>query len=236
MAERPIIALDFPDRVQVARFLAKFPEDEALYVKIGMELFYSEGPDMVRWLVAQGHDVFLDLKLYDIPHTVECTMRALGKLGVRLTDVHAAGGQGMMEAAKYGLLDGAQSSAARLIAITQLTSTSEQQMQAEQLVNAKLAESVVHYAQLANKAGLDGVVCSALEAPAIQQATRSDFLCVTPGIRLAENKKDDQKRVVTPARAAELGSSQLVVGRPITQAADPVKAYQTIKALWEAEK
>ncbi|MFC6169103.1 orotidine-5'-phosphate decarboxylase [Loigolactobacillus jiayinensis] len=232
---RPIIALDFPDQTTVKSFLAQFPHTEQLYVKVGMELFYSAGPDIVRYLVAAGHDVFLDLKLHDIPHTVEQSMRVLASLGVRLTNVQAAGGLAMMTAAQSGLIGGsvAGQMVPKLIAVTQLTSTSEQQMQQEQLVNASLMTAVTHLAKLTQQAGLAGVVCSALEAQQIKQATSSDFLCITPGIRLAGGNADDQQRVVTPQTAAQLGSDRLVVGRPITQAADPVQAYRQIKQLWE---
>ncbi|MFL2028963.1 orotidine-5'-phosphate decarboxylase [Loigolactobacillus zhaoyuanensis] len=232
---RPIIALDFPDQTAVKAFLAHFPRDERLYVKVGMELFYSVGPDIVRYLVAAGHDVFLDLKLYDIPHTVEQSMRVLGGLGVRLTNVHAAGGLNMMQAAQSGLLAGslANQTLPELIAVTQLTSTSEQQMQQEQLINTDLITSVTHLAQLAQQAGLAGVVCSALEAQKIKQATSQNFHCITPGIRLANSQADDQQRVVTPQNAAAFGSDRLVVGRPITQATDPVNTYHQIKQLWE---
>ncbi|MFD0897253.1 orotidine-5'-phosphate decarboxylase [Loigolactobacillus binensis] len=235
---RPIIALDFPDQATVKAFLAKFPPTTRLYVKVGMELFYSAGPDIVRYLVAAGHDVFLDLKLHDIPHTVEQSMRVLASLGVRLTNVHAAGGTKMMQAAQNGLVAGSrgQQIPPKLIAVTQLTSTNQTQMQQEQLVNGTLLNSVTHLAQLTEQAGLAGVVCSALEAQAIKQATNSTFLCITPGIRLANAQADDQQRVVTPQLAAQFGSDRLVVGRPITQAADPVKAYLQIKQLWEAAK
>lgn len=233
---RPIIALDFPDQAAVKTFLAQFPQEMRLYVKVGMELFYSAGPDIVRFLVTAGHDVFLDLKLHDIPHTVEQSMRVLAGLGVRLTNVHAAGGVAMMQAAQAGLIAGTPAGKLppQLIAVTQLTSTSEQQMQQEQLVNTSLINSVTHLAQLTQQAGLAGVVCSALEAQQIKQATSPDFLCITPGIRLATNRTDDQQRVVTPTAAATYGSDRLVVGRPITQAADPVSAYRQIKQLWEA--
>ncbi|ANK59503.1 orotidine-5'-phosphate decarboxylase [Loigolactobacillus backii] len=234
MDTRPIIALDFPNQAAVVEFLQQFPQGQPLFVKIGMELFYSAGPDIVRALVAAGHDVFLDLKLYDIPHTVEKSMQVLGNLGVTMTNVHASGGREMMQAAKQGLLAGSHGQKPpKLIAVTQLTSTNQAQIQQEQLITASLTESVTHLAQLADQAGLDGVVCSALEAEAIKRATRADFLCITPGIRLTATTHDDQKRIATPANAAKLGSSQLVVGRPITQAKNPVVAYQEIKKLWE---
>ncbi|MFT8741279.1 MAG: orotidine-5'-phosphate decarboxylase [Liquorilactobacillus satsumensis] len=232
--KRPIIALDFPDRIATVAFLRQFPNDEQLFVKIGMELFYSEGQDMVKEIMALGHDVFLDLKCHDIPHTVEMTMRVLGKLGVSLTTLHASGGSEMMRAAKTGLLDGgAGNKHAKLLAITQLTSTSQQQLVTEQQLNVPLQESVLHYAKLAQSAGMDGVVCSAHEAAVIAQQTPPEFLRVTPGIRLAGGAVQDQKRVMTPAEAAKNHSSALVVGRAITQAPDSVKAYRLVKKLWE---
>ncbi|MFC6314957.1 orotidine-5'-phosphate decarboxylase [Lapidilactobacillus achengensis] len=235
--KRPIIALDFPSKTATLRFLKKFPQDEHLFVKVGMELYYSAGPVIVEQLIEQGHDVFLDLKLHDIPHTVERAMRVIAGLGVRYTDVHAAGGSDMMLAARTGLEDGtaAGQPVPKLLAITQLTSTSEQQMQSEQLVNATLNTSVSHYARLAQKAWLAGVVCSAQEASMLAQITGPEFLRVTPGIRLVAHQagSDDQKRIMTPEAAAAQGSSQLVVGRPITEAADPVSVYHQIKQLWE---
>lgn len=231
---RPIIALDFPDREHAVRFLDRFPQDEHLFVKIGMEMYYGEGQDFVREIIARGHDVFLDLKLHDIPHTVHAAARVLGKLGVQLTTVHAAGGQEMMAAAKEGLLDGAAGQRIpQMLAITQLTSTSEEQMHREQLIQASLQESVLNYARVAQQAGMDGVVCSAHEAAAIAAATAPDFMRVTPGIRLAGGAVGDQKRVMTPDQAAANQSSAIVVGRAITQADDPVAAYQLVKKLWE---
>ena len=231
---RPIIALDFPDREHAVRFLDRFPQDEHLFVKIGMEMYYGEGQDFVREVIARGHDVFLDLKLHDIPHTVHAAARVLGKLGVQLTTVHAAGGQEMMAAAKEGLLDGATGQRIpQVLAITQLTSTSEEQMHREQLIQASLQESVLNYARVAQQAGMDGVVCSAHEAAAIAAATASDFMRVTPGIRLAGGAVGDQKRVMTPDQAAANQSSAIVVGRAITQADDPVAAYRLVKKLWE---
>lgn len=230
--ERPIIALDFANGKEVRDFLTNFPEGTSLFVKVGMELFYQEGPDIVRWLKAEGHDVFLDLKLHDIPNTVHKAMIGLAKLGVSITNVHAAGGVEMMQAALSGLAEGAVEMRPELLAVTQLTSTSEAQMHADQLIQTTLAESVSHYAQCAEKAGLDGVVCSALEVEQIRQATNSEFICLTPGIRPAGGSAGDQKRVVTPAQAREIGSSYIVVGRPVTQAKDPYAAYQTILTEW----
>lgn len=237
MIERPIIALDFPSKKEIETFLAKFPENEKLFVKVGMEIFYQEGPEIVRWLKEQGHDIFLDLKLHDIPNTVERAMTRLANLGVAITNVHAAGGIEMMAAAKRGLTAGTKKGAQvpQLIAVTQLTSTGEEQMQKEQLISATLEESVLNYAKCAEKAGLDGVVCSALEAAKIHEATSDDFMCLTPGIRPSGAAVGDQKRVVTPAIAKEIGSSVIVVGRPVTQAADPVAAYLAIKNKWNGE-
>lgn len=232
---RPIIALDFSDQSAVTDFLNLFPAHEKLYLKVGMELFYRIGMAGVQNLIAAGHDVFLDLKLHDIPHTVERTVRLLSGLGIRLLNVHALGGLKMMQAAKAGSAASQAVEKPKLIAVTQLTSTSEAQLKSEQLVTANMAQSVSHLASLAQQAGLDGVVCSALEAKTIKQDTAADFICVTPGIRLPQNVADDQQRVVTPQQAAELGSDRIVVGRPITQAADPYRAYQQIKHLWEAK-
>ncbi|MFT9268055.1 MAG: orotidine-5'-phosphate decarboxylase [Liquorilactobacillus nagelii] len=234
--ERPIIALDFPDRLSVQQFLTKFPADEQLFLKVGMELFYSEGQDIVRELIAGGHDVFLDLKCHDIPHTVEQAMKVIGQLGVKLTTIHASGGSQMMQAAKAGLLAGSNGDqTAGILAITQLTSTNQTMLEEEQLVHQPLKNSVLHYAQLAQAAGLAGVVCSAWEAADIATATNADFLRITPGIRLAGDQTNDQKRVMTPDRAAEQKSSGLVVGRSITQAVDPFAAYQTVTKLWRQD-
>ncbi|WP_122644956.1 orotidine-5'-phosphate decarboxylase [Enterococcus mediterraneensis] len=237
MNQRPIIALDFSSRGEVELFFKKFPKNESLFVKIGMELFYQEGPETVRWLKRNGHDVFLDLKLHDIPNTVEKAMRGLAGLGVDITCVHAAGGVKMMEAALRGLEEGTPMGKERpkLLAITQLTSTTEQQMHDDQLIDVSLEESVIHYAKCAQKAGLDGVVSSALEVAKIKQATTPDFVCLTPGIRPTGSEIGDQKRVVTPGTAREVGSTYIVVGRPITQAADPYAAYTKIKNEWNGE-
>lgn len=224
---RPIIALDFPHFEAVKEFLARFPQEEKLYVKIGMELYYAVGPEIVRYVKSLGHSVFLDLKLYDIPNTVQSAMAVLAKLGVDMTNVHAAGGVEMMKAARKGLGDGP-----KLIAVTQLTSTSEEQMRAFQNIQTSLAESVVHYARKTAEAGLDGVVCSAHEVEAIKSATSIDFVCLTPGIRPTGSAIGDQKRVMTPADARTIGSDYIVVGRPITQAENPVEAYQSIYKEW----
>lgn len=233
---RPIIALDYANALQVEKFLALFPKQERLFLKVGMELFYQTGPSMIEKLTEQGHDIFLDLKLYDIPNTVEKAMRGLAQLNVAMTNVHAAGGSKMMEAAKEGLLSGTSENhdAPILLAVTQLTSTSENMMQKEQLIPVSLEESVLHYAQLAQCAGLDGVVCSAWEAEAIKQVTNQAFTCVTPGVRLPNHEKDDQMRIVSPMEARKKGSDFIVVGRPITQAQQPYEAYKMIKEMWEA--
>ncbi|MDT2783358.1 orotidine-5'-phosphate decarboxylase [Enterococcus asini] len=232
--KRPIIALDFPDLEEVKKFLKSFPEEESLFVKVGMELFYSEGPEVVRFLKAQGHDVFLDLKLHDIPNTVASAMKRIAALGVTITNVHAAGGVEMMTAAKEGLVAGTPDGqkVAKLIAVTQLTSTSETQMQTDQLISVSLTESVAHYAKCAEKAGLDGVVCSAQEVALIKKATNPAFICLTPGIRPKQAAVGDQKRVMTPGDARKIGSDYIVVGRPITQAENPYQAYQAIKEEW----
>ncbi|EOL46201.1 orotidine 5-phosphate decarboxylase [Enterococcus phoeniculicola] len=238
MNTRPIIALDFPNRTDVESFLTNFPKDESLFVKIGMELFYQEGPEIVRWLKSLGHDVFLDLKLHDIPNTVEMAMRRLAGLGIDLTCVHAAGGVQMMEAALNGLKKGTPEGQKRplLLAITQLTSTSEEQMHEDQLIEVSLEESVIHYAQCAAKAGLDGVVSSAWEVAQIKEATRPEFISLTPGIRPAGSEVGDQKRVVTPGKAREIGSNFIVIGRPITQSETPYETYVQIKNEWNGEQ
>lgn len=221
-----IIALDFPGRTEVMEFLDHF--EESLYVKIGMELYYQTGPEMVREIKERGHRIFLDLKLHDIPNTVESAMRGLRKLGVDMANVHAAGGIEMMEAARRGLGEGPI-----LLAVTQLTSTSEAQMHSDQLIEVSLEQSVLHYASCAQKAGLDGVVCSPLEAQQIANECGEAFLRVTPGIRPATSDVGDQKRVMTPSRARQNGSSYIVVGRPITKADNPYEAYIAIKNEWE---
>lgn len=227
---RPIIALDFASKVQVMDFLSLFKE--SLFVKVGMELFYQEGTELVRDINKLGHHIFLDLKLHDIPNTVESAMRGIAKLDVAMVNVHAAGGLAMMEAAKRGL----EGSNTQLIAVTQLTSTSENQMQREQLINTTLIGSVVHYAELAKQAGLDGVVCSVHEAAAIGAACGAEFLRVTPGIRSAQISADDQKRVATPAEASIQGSTHIVVGRAITKAVNSYESYQQITAEWSGQQ
>lgn len=232
---KPIIALDFPDEQDVLKFLAQF--DEKLFVKIGMELYMQEGPSIVSKVKEQGHDIFLDLKLHDIPNTVKSAMKGLARLGVNLVNVHAAGGRAMMEGALEGLEAGtaAGQTRAALIAVTQLTSTTEQQMQQEQKIELALNESVLHYAQLTKQAGLNGVVCSVHEANAIREACGEDFLRVTPGIRMLGGDAHDQKRIATPDGAKQDGSSLIVVGRAITGAENPVEAYKQVCQLWEAK-
>lgn len=234
---RPIVALDFANRQEIEIFLEKFPIEEKLFVKVGMEIFYQEGPEIVRWLKELGHDIFLDLKLHDIPNTVEKAMRNIAKLNVSITNVHAAGGVAMMSAALKGLKAGTVNGqkVPQLIAVTQLTSTSEAEMQHDQLIAVSLAESVAHYAKCAQQAGLAGVVCSALEVEAIRQATSTEFICLTPGIRPAGSAVGDQKRIVTPNLAKEIGSSYIVVGRPITQAENPYESYLQIKKEWSGK-
>lgn len=234
MNTKPIIALDFPGEKEVMGFLGQF--EEKLFVKIGMELYMQEGPNIVRKVKEQGHDIFLDLKLHDIPNTVKSAMKGLASLGVDLVNVHAAGGRAMMEGALEGLEAGTPAGAkkAALIAVTQLTSTTEQQMQDEQKIALSLKESVLHYAQLTKQARLQGVVCSVHEAQAIREACGDDFLRVTPGIRMLGGDSHDQQRIATPDGAKKDGSSLIVVGRAITGAVDPVKAYQKVCNLWEA--
>ena len=227
---RPVIALDFPSFEAVKKFLAQFPAEESLYLKVGMELYYATGPEIVSYLKDLGHSVFLDLKLHDIPNTVKSAMKVLSHLGVDMTNVHAAGGVEMMKAAREGL-----GKEAKLIAVTQLTSTSEEQMRDFQNIQTSLQESVIHYSKKTAEAGLDGVVCSAQEVKLIKEATSKDFICLTPGIRPAGAAVGDQKRVMTPADAYQIGSDYIVVGRPITQATDPVAAYHAIKDEWNQD-
>ena len=225
MAKDVIIACDFAGRQQTLEFLDLFAGGRKPFVKIGMELFYAEGPDIVREIKRRGHPIFLDLKLHDIPNTVRKAMRVLSALDVDICNVHAAGTIDMMRAALEGLTrpDGTRP---LLIAVTQLTSTSEERMQNELLIGAGIGETIVKYAQNAREAGLDGVVCSPLEAAMVKDACGPDFLTVTPGIRFADAAADDQVRITTPARAREIGSDYIVVGRPVTAAPDPVAAYE----------
>ena len=223
MAKDVIIACDFAGTEETLAFLESFG-DERPFVKIGMELFYAEGPQIVRLLKARGHKIFLDLKLHDIPNTVEKSMRVLRDLGADIVNLHAAGTRAMMEAALRGLTreDGTRP---LLIAVTQLTSTDQQAMESELLINKPLNEVVLSYAENAKNAGLDGVVCSPLEAGKVHSRCGSGFLTVTPGIRFADGEKGDQKRIMTPAQAKLEGSDYIVVGRPITAAPDPAAAY-----------
>lgn len=235
MNNKPIIALDFPGEKEVFQFLNQF--NEPLFVKIGMELYMQEGPDIVKKVKDQGHNIFLDLKLHDIPNTVKSAMKGLARLGVDLVNVHAAGGRAMMEGALEGLEAGtaAGKERAALIAVTQLTSTTEQQMQEEQKIALSLQQSVLHYAQVTKQAGLNGVVCSVHEAAAIRDICGEDFLRVTPGIRMLGGQAHDQKRIATPDGAKKDGSSLIVVGRAITGAQNPVIAYQQVCQLWEGK-
>ncbi|MEG2950614.1 MAG: orotidine-5'-phosphate decarboxylase [Clostridia bacterium] len=219
-----IIALDFPSAERVYAFLDRF-QDEKPYVKVGMELFYAQGPQIVREIKARGHKIFLDLKLHDIPNTVKSAMAVLSKLDVDMTNLHAAGTIEMMRAAVEGLTrpDGTRP---MLLAVTQLTSTSEERMRRELLIDASMADTVKQYAKNAKLAGLDGVVCSPLEAAQVKEVCGSEFWTVTPGIRFADSAADDQARVMTPSKARLGGSDYIVVGRPVTQASDPVQAYR----------
>jgi orotidine-5'-phosphate decarboxylase len=233
--QRPlIIALDFPSLQETNLFLEKF-NNEQLYVKVGMELFYQEGPAIIHTLKEQGHSIFLDLKLHDIPNTVKSAMKGLARLNVDLVNVHCAGGSIMMEAALEGLEQGSAVGQKRpaIIGVTQLTSTSEKTMNEELLIERPINDVVVQYAHLAKKSGLDGVVCSSLEVPIIRETLGADFITVTPGIRLSTDEKGDQTRIVTPEKARELGSTGIVVGRSITNAKDPLTTYYYIKNSWE---
>ena len=219
-----IIACDFSSKEQTLAFLDRFTGRKP-FVKIGMELFYACGPDIVREIKARGHKIFLDLKLHDIPNTVRKAMSVLSKLDVDMTNVHAAGTVDMMRAALEGLTreDGTRP---LLIAVTQLTSTSEERMQRELLIGASINDTIAKYAQNAQEAGLDGVVCSPLEAQLVKNSCGAEFKTITPGIRFADAAADDQVRITTPERAREIGSDFIVVGRPVTAAADPVAAYE----------
>lgn len=224
MGKDVIIACDFPGKEQVLSFLDLF-KGRKPYVKIGMELYYSAGPDIVREIKQRGHSIFLDLKLHDIPNTVKKTMSVLSGLDVDMCNLHASGGSVMMKAALEGLTreDGSRP---LLIAVTQLTSTSEEMLHEELLINGNMPEVVMSYALNAKNSGLDGVVCSPLEASKVHETCGSGFLTVTPGVRFADGDIGDQKRVMTPAQAKGAGSDYIVVGRPITAADDPVAAYE----------
>lgn len=234
MSKNPIIiALDYSNEQEVEQLLSKFP-NESLFLKIGMELYYSCGNALLSKLKRQGHHIFLDLKLHDIPNTVKRAMKALAALEVDIINVHAAGGKQMMEAAMEGLSAGDISGKERskCIAVTQLTSTSQEMMNNELKVHGSVENVVCHYAQLAKACGIDGVVSSPLEVPIVKEACGESFLTVTPGIRLLGDAKGDQKRVTTPNQAKQLGSDYIVVGRSITSAYDPLKAYNQIKREW----
>ncbi len=225
MGKDVIIALDFSTGKETLAFLDQFKNNERKpYVKVGMELYYAEGPSIIKEIKKRGHKLFLDLKLHDIPNTVRKAMSVLSNLDVDMVNVHAAGTIDMMKAAKEGLTreDGSRP---LLIAVTQLTSTSQERMQNELLINEEIDKVVIKYAENADDAGLDGVVCSPLEAGKIHAACGQNFLTITPGVRFADGDKGDQVRVTTPERAKEIGSDYIVVGRPITQAEDPVAAY-----------
>lgn len=234
MEKALIIALDFNRLEEVTGFLDQF-EDEKLFVKVGMELFYSAGPSIITEIKTRGHQIFLDLKLHDIPNTVKQAMKVLAKLDVDLVNVHAAGGKRMMEAALRGLQEGTQEGKQRpaIIAVTQLTSTTEAEMQHDQQIPLTLEQSVLSYATLAHEAGLDGVVCSTHEVEAIHGKLGNGFLTVTPGIRMADDDSHDQKRIATPEKARLLGTNSIVVGRSITKATLPLEAYRLVKQAWE---
>ena len=225
-AKDVIIACDFASAEQTMEFLNKFEgEQRKPFLKIGMELYYAEGNTIVKEIKRRGHKIFLDLKLHDIPNTVRKAMKVLSALDVDMVNVHAAGTVEMMKAAKEGLTrpDGTRP---LLIAVTQLTSTSEQTMQEELLINATIGDTIIKYAQNAKAAGLDGVVCSPLESSIVKEACGNEFMTITPGIRFADSAADDQVRITSPAKARQIGSDYIVVGRPITAAEDPVAAYR----------
>lgn len=224
MGKDVIIACDFPSGAQTLEFLDRF-QGRKPFVKIGMELFYAEGPAIVRQIKERGHRIFLDLKLHDIPNTVKKAMAVLSNLDVDICNLHAAGAAEMMRAALEGLTrpDGTRP---LLIAVTQLTSTNQQTLENELLIREQMEQVVLSYAENAKKAGLDGVVCSPLEAERVHSVCGAEFLTVTPGVRFADGEKGDQKRVMTPAQAKAIGSDYIVVGRPITAAPDPVAAYE----------
>ena len=224
MGKDVIIACDFSSTEQTFQFLDKFTGKKP-FVKIGMELYYAEGPSIVRQIKERGHKIFLDLKLHDIPNTVQKAMRVLSNLDVDICNLHAAGTTAMMQAALQGLTR-ADGSRPLLIAVTQLTSTDQESMERDLLIHEPIDQVVMHYAMTAKNAGLDGIVCSPLEAGKVHDICGADFITVTPGVRFADGETGDQKRVMTPAQAKAIGSDYIVVGRPITAAADPVAAYE----------
>ena len=228
MNNLPIIALDFDSSEAVDTFLDQF--DEPLFVKVGMELFYQTGPQLIASIKARGHDIFLDLKLHDIPNTVGKAMEGLSKLNVDLVNVHAAGGTERMTRALEGLKKHNQN--IKIVAVTQLTSTTETMLRNEQNIQSSIEDAVLNYAHLAKTSGLDGVVCSPLESALLAGELGKNFLKVTPGIRPANTHLDDQKRITTPEEAKQLGSTHIVVGRPITKSNNPVASYHKIKESW----
>ncbi len=230
-----IVSLDVATREALLDIINDFPADEKLTVKIGMELFYGEGPEIVRHLLARGYKVFLDLKLHDIPNTVKSGMKQIGCMGVSYTTVHALGGSEMIAAAKAGLIAGSREAGVetpKLLAVTELTSISDDALKNEQNSRLDMVDQVVSLAKLAKRSGADGVITSPLEVSALKKQVGDDFLYVTPGIRPANAPKDDQTRTATPAQAAEYGSSALVIGRPIIRATDPVAAYHQLLEEW----
>jgi orotidine-5'-phosphate decarboxylase len=229
------VALDFPDWAEASEFLQNTGL-EGVPVKVGMELFYREGPRVIEKLKEKDHPVFLDLKLHDIPTTVRKAMKNLAALEVDLVNVHALGGGEMIQAAKEGLLSGGSNTDTKLIAVTLLTSHDERVMNEELLIGGKIANNAAHYAQIASRNGADGVVCSVHEAKQIKKTCGAGFLTITPGIRLAQSSADDQKRIATPSLARTNGSDYLVIGRSITKAEEPLKAYQQAVKEWENEK
>lgn len=224
MGKEVIIACDFKNKEDTLNFLDLFKE-EKLFLKIGMELFYSEGPDIVKEIKKRGHKIFLDLKLHDIPNTVEKAMKSLSKLDIDMYNVHAAGTIDMMKAGLKGLTND-DGSRPLLIAVTQLTSTSQERMEKDLLIKEPIEDVVMHYAKNTKEAGLDGVVCSPLEVQKVKESCGKEFLTITPGIRFKTDDVGDQVRITTPEKAKELGSDYIVVGRPITKAENPVEAYR----------
>ncbi|KUP07045.1 orotidine 5'-phosphate decarboxylase [Bacillus coahuilensis m2-6] len=233
MEKEPLIALDFESSEEVDSFLHHF--SQPLFVKVGMELYLQNGPEVIQRIKDKGHRIFLDLKLHDIPNTVGRAMQGLAKLEVDMINVHAAGGKDMMMRAMDGLERGSKGVVPKLIAVTQLTSTTESQMRQEQGISSTLVDSVKRYSILAKEAGLDGVVCSPYEADLVRKLCGDEFLRVTPGIRLPHGDHHDQKRVTTPCDARKLGSTHIVVGRSITKSSDAVQAYNEISKLWGLE-
>lgn len=230
MKREVIIALDFPDMNKTLNFLDKFG-NEKLFVKIGMELYLQNGPSVIEEIKKRGHKIFLDLKLHDIPNTVYSATKGLAKFDVDILTVHAAGGSEMLKWAKKAIVE--VGGKTKIIAITQLTSTSEENMKKEQNIQTSIEESVLRYARLAKESGIDGVVSSVLESKKIREQNGEDFLIINPGIRLEEDSKGDQKRVATPKAAKELGASYIVVGRSITKDEKPVEKYKIIKEMFE---